>query len=313
MNTERLVSLFPVWLLAACAVSFYRPEVFTWLGKDLIPIALGIVMLGMGLTLKLEDFKRVSVYPKPILTGVILQYTVMPLSGTLIAHISGLNNEFAAGLILVSCCPGGTASNVLTYIAKGNVALSVTMTVISTLMAVIATPYLTLLLAGSRVDVNAKALVISTFQVIIVPVVLGAFLSTFFGNRLKAVNSLSPAVSVIAIIMIVASIVGSSKEIIIKHGLYLSFCVFCMHSIGFLLGYVISFFISDRDRITARTISIEVGMQNSGLGAILAKNSFASPLTAVPSAISSLFHSIIASCLAWYWNHSDSKRQLNTE
>lgn len=313
MNTEKLVSLFPVWLLLACAVSFYRPEIFTWLGKDLIPIALGIVMLGMGLTLKLEDFKRVSEYPKPILTGVILQYTIMPLSGAGIAYLSELNNEFAAGLILVSCCPGGTASNVLTYIARGNVALSVTMTVISTLMAVIATPFLTLLLAGNRVEVNAANLLLSTFQVIIVPVLLGAFLSTFFGERLNALNRISPAVSVVAIIMIVASIVGSSKEIIQKHGLYLSFCVFCMHSIGFFLGYFISFFISDRDRITARTISIEVGMQNSGLGAILAKNSFPSPLTAVPSAISSLFHSLIASCLAWYWNYSDSKRKFNAE
>ncbi|HMY68787.1 MAG TPA: bile acid:sodium symporter family protein [Leptospiraceae bacterium] len=313
MNTQRLVSLFPVWLLIACGVSFCRPEIFTWLGKDLIPLALGIVMLGMGLTLKLEDFRRVSEYPKPVLTGVILQYTVMPLAGTFIAYVSGLNNEFAAGLILVSCCPGGTASNVLTYIAKGNVALSVTMTVISTLMAVIATPYLTLLLAGNRVEVNALGLVLSTFQVIIVPVILGAFLSSFFGDRLKAVNRISPAVSVIAIIMIVASIVGSSKEIIRQHGLYLSFCVFCMHSIGFFLGYIISFFISERDRITARTISIEVGMQNSGLGAILAKNSFPSPLTAVPSAISSLFHSLIASCLAWYWNYTDSKRKLETE
>ncbi|HNI97517.1 MAG TPA: bile acid:sodium symporter family protein [Leptospiraceae bacterium] len=263
--------------------------------------------------MKLEDFRRVSEYPKPVLTGVILQYTVMPLAGTFIAYVSGLNNEFAAGLILVSCCPGGTASNVLTYIAKGNVALSVTMTVISTLMAVIATPYLTLLLAGNRVEVNALGLVLSTFQVIIVPVILGAFLSSFFGDRLKAVNRISPAVSVIAIIMIVASIVGSSKEIIRQHGLYLSFCVFCMHSIGFFLGYIISFFISERDRITARTISIEVGMQNSGLGAILAKNSFPSPLTAVPSAISSLFHSLIASCLAWYWNYTDSKRKLETE
>jgi BASS family bile acid:Na+ symporter len=257
-------------------------------------------MLTMGLTLKLDDFKRLVSYPVPILLGVFLQYSIMPFLGFAISHFMGLSIPFSAGIALVSCCPGGTASNVLSYIARADVALSVTMTVISTLFAVILTPLLTSLLIGNKIEVNTMGLFLSTVKVIVIPVGLGVILSHFFSKQAETISKVSPEVSVILIILIVASIIGSSRNAILQSGAYLAVCVFILHSMGFLLGYVLSKIIV-RDEIVARTISIEVGMQNSGLGVVLAGQNFADPLVAVPSAVSSLFHSLIASVLAGIW------------
>lgn len=298
--TYRLTSAFPFILILASAISLFYPKVFTWFQGTYITIGLGIIMLGMGITLKLDDFKRIFLYPSRVLTGIALQYTVMPLSGCLIAYIYQLPAEFSTGIILVSCCPGGTASNVIAYIARADIALSVTLTSFSTLLAVILTPVLTSFLADNRIDVNGWGLFFSTLKVVIFPITCGVLLNQFFPKITKVMIPISPVVAVLMIVLIVASIIGSSSQIILKSGLKLLLAVSNLHIFGFLIGYTISKSILN-DKIVSRTISIEVGMQNSGLGVVLAKHNFASPLIAVPSAISSLIHSIIGSVLSKIW------------
>jgi len=265
-------------------------------------------MLGMGLTLCLDDFKGILKYPLWVFIGVLLQYTIMPFLGWSLGYIFNLSAPLAAGLILVACCPGGTASNVVTYLAKGNVPLSVTMTAVSTMIAVVMTPVLTTLLAGSRVDVNGWGLFWNTVQVVIAPVMLGVLMNRYFHKALVRLIDFFPLISVIFITLIVASIVGASRDFILKSGGILIAAVFCLHVFGFLLGYAVSRFIT-KDKITSRTISIEVGMQNSGLGVVLARQNFADPLVAIPSAISSLFHSLIGSFLAAIWRIERGRRE----
>ena len=281
-------------------VSFIYPPLISWFKGDYISFALALIMLGMGLTLTLDDFKRVLKFPKSVFIGVSLQYTVMPLSGYAIAYIYDLPTPFAVGLILVACCPGGTASNVLTFIAKADVALSVTLTSISTLLSVLLTPLLTLYLAGNRVDVNSVGLLLSTLKVIILPVAIGVFLNYFFPKLTKKLSIVSPLLAVLMIILIVASVIAANKAPITESGFKLLASVFSLHIAGFLFGYILSILLKE-NLISARTISIEVGMQNSGLGVLLARENFTNPLTAVPCAISSLTHSLIASVLAAFW------------
>ena len=296
----RITSLFPLWILIVSIVSFLYPPLISWFKGDYISFALALIMLGMGLTLTLDDFKRVLKFPKSVLIGVFLQYTVMPLSGYAIAYIYDLPTPFAVGLILVACCPGGTASNVLTFIAKADVALSVTLTSISTLLSVLLTPLLTLYLAGNRVDVNSVGLLLSTLKVIILPVAIGVFLNYFFPKFTKKLSIVSPLLAVLMIILIVASVIAANKAPITESGFKLLASVFSLHIAGFLFGYILSILLKE-NLISARTISIEVGMQNSGLGVLLARENFTNPLTAVPCAISSLAHSLIASVLAAFW------------
>jgi BASS family bile acid:Na+ symporter len=296
----RLVNLFPVWVLAAGAAALAYPPLFTWFRGSSITIGLGVIMLGMGFTLTLDDFKEVLKRPYWVFVGILLQYTVMPGAGWAMSYFYHLPTPFAVGLILVACCPGGTASNVVSYLAKADVPLSVTMTAISTLLAVIMTPLLTVWLAGSRIDVNGWGLFWSTIQVVILPITIGVLMNRFFPRLTEKIVKVSPLVAVIFITLIVASIVGQGRDEILRAGAALVLAVFSLHAFGFLLGYVLSK-IMTRNEMTARTVSIEVGMQNSGLGVVLARQNFASPLVAIPSAISSVFHSLIASLLAAFW------------
>jgi BASS family bile acid:Na+ symporter len=204
------------------------------------------------------------------------------------------------GLILVACCPGGTASNVVTFLAQASVPLSVLMTMCSTFGAILMTPLLTSLLAGSYVAVDSWGLFLSTVQVVLFPLLLGLTLHHAFPRIIKAVLPIAPLVAVIAICMICASVIGQNAEQIKHSGGLILWGVFLLHSGGFALGYGFSKWLR-YDTIVCRTVSIEVGMQNSGLGVVLAKKHFPSPLTPVPCAISAVFHSIIGSLLASYW------------
>lgn len=301
MNVSNfLITGFPLWVLIASLLALIYPPLFTWFSGNLITIGLGIIMLGMGITLTVDDFVRIARFPFRVILGIALQFSIMPLLGFSIARAFNLPTEFAVGLILVSCCPGGTASNVISYLARADVPLSVTMTSISTLLAIIATPLLTSALAGSRIDVPAFGLFISTVQVILVPVITGVLLNKYFPRFTSHIIPIAPPTAVLFITLIVASIIGAGKEIIVQSGSLLLGAVFSLHACGFLLGYVLSRIVL-RDVIVARTISIEVGMQNSGLGVVLARNNFPNPAIAIPSAISSLFHSLIASMLAAWW------------
>ena len=285
---------FPWIVLSASCLALCHPPFFTWFSGQWITLGLGGIMLGMGLTLRWEDFRRVTQTPKWVLTGLFLQFTVMPFMGWLLAKAFDLPPFFAVGLILVASCPGGTASNVIVFLSRSNLALSVSMTALSTMAAIVMTPLLTSSLSGNEIDVDAMGLFYSTLKVVLVPVVLGVFLNAQLPQYTQKIEFYSPSIAVILITLIVASIIGQGKEIILNSGVSLIFSIMTLHLIGFVLGYFLSKFLL-KDKAVSRTISVEVGMQNSGLGVVLARENFVNPAVAIPAAISSLVHSLYGS------------------
>lgn len=271
-----------------------HPPLFTWFQGSMITLGLGGIMLGMGLTLQPADFKQIVRHPKWVLVGIGLQFIVMPSLGWGLGKVFELPPFFAVGLILVSCCPGGTASNVIAYLAKSNVALSVCMTAISTLAAILITPLLTSQLSGNYVNVNATGLLYSTLKVVLLPILLGVILNRYLPKQTAKILPFAPAVSVLLITLIVASIIGQGKEIILDSGVNLILALICLHLTGFVLGFLISLGLF-KNWSVAKTISIEVGMQNSGLGVVLARENFTNPMVAIPAAVSSLIHSLLGS------------------
>ncbi|XP_024529868.1 probable sodium/metabolite cotransporter BASS1, chloroplastic [Selaginella moellendorffii] len=298
-----LSSLFPVWVGIACVAALVRPSAFLWIKGQLQMVGITITMLGMGMTLSIDDLKGALSMPREVAAGVFLQYTIMPLTGATVARVLGLPSHYAAGLVLVSCCPGGTASNVVTYLARGNVALSVIMTAISTFLAVVMTPLLTAKLAGQYVAVDANALVLSTLQVVLLPVLTGAGMAHYLPGLVRILSPLAPTVAVVTIAAVCAGAIAQSAAAITTTGAQIFVAVAMLHASGFLLGYLAAKVIRFSES-TARTISIEVGMQNSVLGVVLANQHFTSPLTAVPCAISSVCHSVFGSALAGFWQAS---------
>ena len=294
-------NLFPIWVLTGGALALVHPGWFTWFSGDFITWGLAVIMLGMGITLSVDDFKRVLKMPRAVGIGFAAHYAIMPFLGWSIAHLLRLEAPFAVGLILVSCCPCGTASNVVNYIARSNVALSVLMTMCSTLGAIVMTPLLTKWLAGQYVPVPALGLFLSTLQIVLAPVIIGVALNRFMPRFVKFVLPVSPLVSVLAITLICASIIGTNAGKFEQSGGKLILAVFLLHAGGFFLGYVFSRLLRC-DELTSRTISVEVGMQNSGLGAALAQKHFSTiPLAQLPCAISATVHSVIGSILAGIW------------
>lgn len=292
---------FPAWVLGGALIALWKPELFTWFSGPWIVWGLAVVMLGMGLTLSVDDFAAILRMPRAVALGFAAQYTIMPLLGWGISETLALPPALAVGLILVACCPGGTASNVVTYLARANVALSVIMTMCSTLAAVVMTPLLTAWLAGAYVAVDAAGIFLTTAQVVLAPVLLGLLLHHKAPRFSAFLLPAGPLLSVLVISLIVASIIGQNASAIFAHGPQLLLAVTLLHGGGFALGYAAAKMFG-YDQSVARTVSIEVGMQNSGLGAVLAKTRFpAEPLTAVPSALSSVCHSLIGSLLAGVW------------
>lgn len=297
---------FPVWVVAGGVLALFWPSWFTWFSGPWIVWGLAVIMLGMGMTLTVDDFRRVLTMPKPVAIGFFAQFTIMPLLGWSIGLLLQLDTPFAVGLVLVACCPGGTASNIVTFLARADLALSVIMTAISTLAAVIMTPFLTQWLAGSRVPVDALGLLWSTMQVVVLPVIAGLMLNRFCPKLVQPVLPVAPLVSALTVALICASIIGQSATAIRASAGVLLLAVFLLHAGGFTLGYLVARLLGQAVTV-ARTVSIEVGMQNSGLGVVLARRHFADPLTAVPCAISSVFHSVIGSLLAGWWRWRDRK------
>lgn len=295
-----LANLFPVWVLLGGVLALIHPPWFVWFNDRAIVWGLAVIMLGMGITLSVDDFKRVTRMPKAIGAGVAAQYLIMPLLGWSLATLLELPKAQAVGLILVSCCPGGTASNVVTYIARAHVALSVLMTMCSTFGAIALTPLLTGVLAGHLVPVDGWGLFRSTVQVVLLPVITGLALHHYAPRIVHAVMPIAPLVSVITIALICASIIARNATDIVQSGGRLLLAVFCLHAAGFLLGYFFARALG-YEKLVSRTVSIEVGMQNSGLGVVLAQKHFADPWTAVPGAISATFHSVIGSVVAGIW------------
>lgn len=285
-------------VLIVAALSLFFPKSVSFIKTSYVNYLLMIVMFGMGLTLKFEDFKVVFTRPKDIIIGAIAQFTIMPLLAFLLSLIFKLPTELAVGVILVGTCPGGTSSNVMTYLAKGDVALSVGMTSVSTILAPFTTPLLTLLYAGQRVNVNAVNMFISIVQVVIIPIGLGFIINRFFHKFTSHIKEILPLISVLAIVSIVAAVVSANSSRLMQVG-YLIIIVVILHNcLGYLLGFTVGKLLR-LDNSKCKAISIEVGMQNSGLATSLAATHFASmPLATVPGAIFSVWHNISGSIVA---------------
>lgn len=299
---ELLTTLFPVWVVIGASLGIYKPSAVTWLQTDLFTVCLGFLMLSMGLTLTFDDFRRCLRNPWTVGVGFLAQYLVKPLLGFVIALSLKLSAPLATGLILVSCCPGGQASNVATYISKGNVALSVLMTTCSTIGAIIMTPLLTKLLAGQLVPVDAAGLALSTFQVVLLPTIIGVLLHEYFPKFTNKIITFTPLVGVILTTLLCASPIGQVSGVIKSQGAGLIIPVAILHAAAFALGYWVSKW-SSFGESTSRTISIECGMQSSALGFLLAQKHFTNPLVAVPSAFSVVFMALGGSALAVYWRN----------
>ena len=252
----------------------------------------------MGLTIRLEDFRAIFSRPKEVIIGAVAQYTIMPVVAWVLCKVMNLPADLALGVILVGCCPGGTASNVITYIAGGDVALSVGMTIVSTLAAPVMTPFLVYILAGAWVEVSFWAMVLSVVKVILVPVLLGILLRTLAGDHVDKVSDVMPLISVVAIVMIIGGIVAINAEKILSCGVLVLGVVAIHNFCGMMLGLLAAkIFHVEYTRATA--IAIEVGMQNSGLAVSLAAANFvANPLATLPGAIFSVWHNIAGSIFA---------------
>ncbi|TNG01471.1 MAG: bile acid:sodium symporter family protein [Gammaproteobacteria bacterium] len=297
-----LTRLFPIWAIVFSLLAWWQPALFVELKPAILPL-LALVMFGMGLTLTLKDFIRVFKIPRLIALGAGLQFILMPLFAWLLSLAFALDPLLAAGMILVGASPGGTASNVVCYLAKGNVALSITLTAVSTFLAVLLTPWLSWLYINTSIDVPILNMLKSIFILIIAPVTAGIALNHYFHHRLKPVRHVFPLVSVIAIVIIIAIIVALNHTRLNDLSILLLIAIAGHNIAGLVSGYGISRLLG-YDKIVSRTLAIEVGMQNSGLAVALALKYFA-PLAALPGAFFSIWHNLSGSLLAAYWRRTE--------
>ncbi|MFD1413614.1 bile acid:sodium symporter family protein [Oceanobacillus jeddahense] len=301
---------FAVLVILAAVISFIFPSTFL-VFESYITLLLGIVMFGMGLTLKPIDFKLVVTKPLPVIIGIAAQYMIMPLAAFGIAYLLRLPPELAAGLVLLGSVPGGTASNVMVYLARGNVALSVAMTSFSTMLAPIMTPLLLYLLAGQWLPVNPVAMFLSIIQVIIIPIILGFLVQRFFPVVVDKSIAVVPLISVTAILIIVTAVTAANAPNVASAGALVFAAVFLHNGFGLFLGYLAARLLG-LDENDRRAISIEVGMQNSGLGVSLATTHF-SPFAALPSVWGAIWHNISGPIIATIWaNKPTEKVKANT-
>lgn len=295
---------FSVLVILAAAIGFFKPKAFLWVVPN-VSLLLGIIMFGMGMTLKKEDFKEVFTRPKDVLIGVVAHYFIMPCLAYLLCLLFNLPKELAVGAILVGCCPSGTASNVMCYIAKGDLALSVCVGAVSTVLAPIFMPFLILLLAGKWVSIPVIKLLIEIAKIVILPILLGVIANSVFGEKAKKATKALPLVSTISIVLIVGGVVGAnSKKLLATAAIAIG--VVILHNLfGFLFGYLAGKTLG-MNEAKSRAIALEVGMQNSALGVTLAM-SFFSPAAAIPAAIFSVWHNISGSTLATFWSNRETK------
>jgi BASS family bile acid:Na+ symporter len=296
-------------VLIVAALALLVPSLFAWMGTGVISPLLGVIMFGMGLTLSPPDLKAVVKRPKDIATGCLAQFTVMPLLALGLSWVLSLPQELALGVILVGCCPGGTASNVITYLAKGDLALSVGMTAASTLLAPLLTPLLVWLFAGTTVSVDTVGMLLSIVYVVIAPIVCGLLCQRLLPKATQRVVPLLPALSSVAIAMVVGIVVSHAADKLLAGGLMVVVAVMAHNVLGLCVGYAMGGLLRlPRPKCVA--LSIEVGMQNSGLASSLAVLHFAAyPLAAVPGAVFSVWHNISGALAARLFATLSSKPQ----
>lgn len=285
-------------VVLVAAVALFWPSSFLWVDTWAINPMLGVIMFGMGLTLSPQDFRIVFSRPKDIIIGCLAQFTIMPLLALGLSWAFALPKELALGVILVGCCPGGTASNVITYLAKGDLALSVGMTATSTLLAPLITPLLVLLLAGTMVEVDTIGMLLSIVYVVIAPIAVGLVFQRYLPKFTKSTVPYLPAFSSVVIAFVVGIIVSHNADRLLVGGMLVVLVVMLHNLCGLSLGYIIGRLLGLADA-KRRAISIEVGMQNSGLASSLATLHFAAyPLATIPGAIFSVWHNISGALVA---------------
>lgn len=294
----QVTRLFPLWALLLSVLAFAQPSLFVGIKGQIVPL-LTVIMLSMGLTLSLSDFRNVLASKKALLVGVVLQFSVMPLVALLIATLFGFDAELTVGMLLVGSVAGGTSSNVMCYLAKGDTALSISMTAISTLLGVVLTPMLVALLVGQSVDVPVQSMLISLLQIVVAPVLLGVAVNYVAGGLVRRLEPILPLLSMVAIVLIIAIVVALNAGNLAQIGGVVALAVVLHNSCGLLLGYGITALMGF-DKKVCRTIAFEVGLQNSGLATALAMKFF-TPAAALPGTLFSVWHNISGSLLAGYW------------
>ena len=311
------------FVIASAVVAFFLPIAFGWVHGNVSSVILGIIMLSMGLTISMDDVRNLMKQPLHILLGAVAQYTIMPFVAFGLTKLFGLDPYLAVGIILVGCCPGGVSSNVMSFLAKGDVTYSVSMTMVSTLLAPIMTPLLVLWLADTSIDVNAKGMFLHILYVTVAPITIGFLCNHFLGKRavFKEIQANMPAVSVIGLMCIVGGVVVTVRPQLLTNGLGLIFLVlavvFCHNALGYILGYSVGRLFKF-NTAKKRTIAIEVGVQNAGMATVLAAAFFANPdnvtqhpeavLCVVPCALSCAYHSISGTVLANFFAWHDKKK-----
>ena len=301
-RVSELIGKYMAWIvLAIAALALFLPGTCLWIQTKWVNYLLMVVMFGMGLTMKLSDFAVVFSRPRDVLIGCTAQFVVMPLLAFALGKIFGLGDELLVGVVLVGTCPGGTSSNVITYLSKGDTALSVGMTSINTMLAPFLTPALTWLYLRTSVSVDIKAMFLSIIQVVVVPIGLGLLINRLFGKQTRKITDVLPLISVTAICLIVAAVVSHNSEKILSTGLVI-FAVVILHNLlGYLCGYLVGvLFRMDLPR--KKAVAIEIGMQNSGLATTLAGSAFPNlSMATVPGAIFSVWHNISGAILAGFF------------
>ena len=312
MKTLR-AQAFGLAILASAVVSFAFPRAFdTWGGVKLTSLvvpAIQVIMFGMGTTLTLADFVRVAKCPWTVATGVVLQFLVMPFVGFGLAKAFGFTGDLAAGCVLIGSVAGGTASNVIAYLAKANVALSVSMTCCSTLLSPVVTPVMMKLLAGRYVEIDVWAMVISILKVVLVPVGAGILVRMAFGRQLDAhrrvFNRVLSFVSMAGICYTILALTAPSRETFREAGALIVLAAVLHNSFGYLSGYGLTRFLGrflPMDETDARTVAIEVGMQNGGMAGALAVSVLHSAVAALPANVFSIWMNFSGSLIASFWS-----------
>lgn len=309
---EKISDFFGTYMafivLAVAALALFAPGMCLWVQTSWVNYLLMVVMFGMGLTLKLDDFKLVFTRPKDIIVGCLAQFTVMPILAWILGKVFQLDPALMAGVVLVGTCPGGTSSNVITYLSKGDVPLSVGMTSVNTLLAPFLTPAITYFLLRTTVTVDMVSMFMSIVKVVILPIALGFVINKMFGKTTQKMVKVLPSVSVIAICLIVAAVVSHNAEKIMSTGV-LVFVVVILHN---LLGYACGFLVGKLLQLNiakTKALSIEIGMQNSGLATSLAGTAFPTlAMATVPGAVFSVWHNISGAVLADIYNRWTEKQ-----
>jgi len=316
---EYFLNLYLLWIVLAFALAFYKPEIFMWFTRgSWMSWALVLVMFGMGLTLRVEDFKALFQMPRTVTLAAISQFTIMPFFGWFIGKVLGLPVEFAVGLIVVACCPAGTASTMIAYVSRANVALAVTATAVSTMLAIFMTPLLCMLLAGQLVAVDGWGMFVNMIKISLVPVLLGVLINYKFPKFVEKLGKTGPVVSVWALMFISGGIMAGAviggRETLIQYAGQTTLAVSLLILLGFGIGYAITRLLR-YDKVIARTIAIETGVQNAGLGAVLAKNNFQAfmPLVSIPSVFFAILQNVIGGILATIWRLQSKSEETKSE